>query len=241
MNRYILKGSCLSKYGQYCPIAQALELIGDRWTLLIIRDMLTGTQHFTDLERGLPRISRALLSKRLKQLQDAGIVEKRFIDSQRRSTEYHLTEAGWELQDVVNSLLLWGAKWSFADPSLDQLDPLLLLWWMRSRVNRDQLPDDRVVMQFNFNGAEVVTYWLILTRKDVTLCLTDPGFEINVYVTADLETFFKVWLGRMPYLDALESRKIRLDGIPRLTKAFPTWFAWSLAAPVVASFQQPHA
>lgn len=223
----------MSKYGQYCPVAQALELLGDRWTLLIVRDMLTGTSHFNDLKRGLPGISRALLSKRLRHLQDIGVVEKYFNDSGRRTTEYHLTQAGSALHDVINSLLMWGVTWAFDDPSEEQLDPLLLMWWMHNRVNHDQLPDERVVIQFNFHGAKTETYWLVLTVSDVTICMTDPGYEINLIISADLATFFKLWLGRITYNEAITDYNVSVDGIPQFIRAFPTWFAWSLAAPAV--------
>jgi DNA-binding HxlR family transcriptional regulator len=227
----------MSKYGQYCPVAQALEILGDRWTLLIIRDMLTGTRHFNDLERGLPGISRALLSQRLQGLAEAGVVEKQIHHAGRQSTEYHLTPAGRALEGVIYSLLMWGATWAFGDPSPDQLDPLLLMWWMRNRVNVDLLPEGRTVIQFDFCGAKSVTYWLILMREDVTLCLTDPGYEINVLVTADLATFFQVWLGRIPYSEAIRGCGVRVEGIPRYARAFPNWFLWSPAAEVVRAVE----
>ncbi len=223
----------MSKYGQYCPVAQALEILGDRWTLLIIRDMLAGTTHFNDLERGLPGISRGLLAKRLFQLQAAGIIEKQFHASGRQTTEYCLTQAGRELEAVIGSLLVWGATWAFGDPAPDVLDPLLLMWWMHDRVNTDQLPDGRTVVQFDFHGAENCAYWLILTRADVTLCMTDPGYGINVLVTADLATFFKIWLGRISFDEALADYDVRVESVPALIRAFPNWFAWSLAAPAV--------
>jgi DNA-binding HxlR family transcriptional regulator len=220
----------MSKYGQYCPVAKALEILGDRWTLLIIRDMLSGMRHFNDLERGLPGISRALLANRLRQLQQAGIVEKRLNGSGRQTTEYHLTRAGQELADVITSLVVWGANWAFGDPTPEDLDPVLLMWWMRNRVRVDQLPEHRVVVQFDFYGAATVSFWLILTQSDVTICLTDPGYEVNVLVTADLATYFKLWAGRISYREALNDYGVRVEGIPRLVRAFPTWFAWSLAA-----------
>lgn len=223
----------MSKYGQYCPIAQALEMLGERWTLLIIRDMLTGTRHFNDFARGLPGLSRGLLAKRLRQLENADIVEKRASDDGRHTTEYHLTPAGLALQPVINALLVWGSNWAFGDPSPEQLDPLLLMWWIRDRVNVDCLPDERITVQFAFHGASKDTYWLVMARDDVTLCLTDPGHEINVLVSADLAAFFKLWLGRIDYHEALRGYDVRVDGIPRLVRAFPDWFAWSAAAPAV--------
>lgn len=227
----------MSKYGQYCPVAQALDILGDRWTLLILRDMLTGTRHFNDLERGLPGLSRGLLWKRLQQLEAAGLIEKRINDSGRQTTEYHLTQAGKETQGVINSLLVWGAAWAFGDPSAEQLDPLLLMWWMHNHVNTGQLPEGRVVIQFNFHGAKTDTYWLVLSAADVTICLTDPGYEINIWVTTDLAVFFKLWLGRITYYEALNSYGVRIEGIPEMVRAFPHWFTWSPAAPVVRAMR----
>lgn len=221
------------KYGQYCPIAKAVEILGDRWTLLIVRDLLTGTCHFNDLERGLPGISRGLLAERLRRLQRMELVEKVNLSNGRRRTAYYLTEAGQELQAVINSLLVWGAHWAFEEPEENDLDPVLLMWWMRSRVRVDQLPEQRVVVRFDFTGAKEESFWLVLTREDVSVCLTDPGFELNVLVTADLAAFFQIWLGRISYFDALKDGQVEVDAIPSLVDAFPTWFAYSLAAPTV--------
>ncbi len=220
----------MSKYGQFCPVAKALDILGDRWTLLIIRDMLGGTTHFNDLERGLPGISRALLSARLRQLQQAGVVEKRTSGAGRQSTEYRLTQAGQELENVILSLTIWGEAWAFGEPSPEELDPVLLMWWTRNDVRRDRLPENRVVVQYDFmysrrNGS----FWLILTAADVTLCLTDPGFEVDVLVTADLAAFYKLWWGRITYEQATRDYGVRVEGVPRLVRAFPDWFAWSAA------------
>lgn len=221
------------KYGQYCPIAKAAEILGDRWTLLIVRDLLVGTHHFNDLERGLPGISRGLLAERLRRLQRMGLVEKVDLGNGRRRTAYHLTEAGRELQGVIDSLLIWGARWAFAEPEESELDPVLLMWWMRSRMHVDLLPADRITVQFDFTGASRQSFWLVLTKEDVSICLTDPGFELDILVTADLATFFQVWLGRIAYADALRDGRVRVDAIPLLAHAFPTWFAYSLTAPAV--------
>jgi DNA-binding HxlR family transcriptional regulator len=224
----------MNKYGQYCPVAMATEILGDRWTLLIVRDLLTGVRHFNDLERGLPGISRGLLSDRLRRLQQTGVLEKH-SHGKGRKTEYRLTPAGKELQEVVHALMVWGARWAFDEPTEEQLDPLLLMWWMRNRVRQEQIPGERVVIQFDFLHDKKETYWLILTPGDVSVCLTYPGFEPDVIVTTELATFFQVWLGRISYHEALETNAIQVDAIPALARGFPTWFAWSLAAPAVRS------
>lgn len=221
------------KYGQYCPIAKATEILGDRWTLLIVRDMLTGTQHFNDFERGLPGISRGLLADRLRRLEQVGIVEKLEREYGRNRTQYQLTKAGQELSPVIDSLLNWGAKWAFGEPEQNDLDPILLLWWMRDRVQVDQLPDQRVVVQFDFKGAVKETDWLVLQKEDVSVCLSHPGFEIDMLVTADIATLFKVWLGRMEFSEAVHQQQIEIDAVPALARAFPDWFAYSYAVPAV--------
>lgn len=221
------------KYGQYCPIAKATEILGDRWTLLIVRDMLTGTQHFNDFERGLPGISRGLLADRLRRLEQVGIVEKLEKEYGRNRTQYQLTKSGQELYPVIDSLLNWAAKWAFGEPEQNDLDPILLLWWMRDRVRVDQLPDQRIVVQFDFKGAVKETDWLVLQKEDVSVCLSHPGFEIDVLVTADIATLFKVWLGRMEFSEAVQQQQIEIDAVPALARAFPDWFAYSYAAPAV--------
>lgn len=221
------------KYGQYCPVAKAAEILGDRWTLLIVRDLLTGTRHFNALERGLPGISRGLLAERLRRLQRMGVVEKLEEAAGPRRTEYRLTQAGLELQAVVESLLVWGARWAFGHPEANDLDPVLLLWWMRSRVRVEQLPEQRVVVQFDFKGAVNESYWLILTREDVSICLTPPGFELDVLITADLATCYQVWLGRMEFAAALKASLVEIEAIPSLAGRFPDWFSYSHAAATV--------
>ena len=227
----------MSKYGQYCPVAKALEIVGDRWTLLIIRDLLMGSGHFNELERGLPGISRALLAGRLRHLQRAGLVEKHLSGAGRQTTAYGLTQAGRDLFGVIGALRAWGEAWAFGDPTPDELDPVLLMWWLRKRVEVDRLPERRVVAQFDFSSSDrrettTVSFWLILTRTDVTLCLTDPGYEIEVRITADLATLYRVWGERIGYREALASGGVRVDGQRKLVRAFPHWFGWGEPATV---------
>jgi DNA-binding HxlR family transcriptional regulator len=216
----------MSKYGQYCPVAKSLDILGDRWTLLIIRDMLTGVSHFNELERGLPGISRAVLANRLQRLCRAGVIEKLVNESGRQTTTYRLTLAGQGLSGVIGALWVWGEVWAFGDPALDELDPVLLMWWMRRRVEVDLLPARRVVAQFDFYGAATLSFWLILTRADVTLCLTDPGYEVQVSVLADLATLYRVWGQRISYRQALAMGSVRVEGQTSLVRAFPRWFGW---------------
>ncbi|WP_420645113.1 winged helix-turn-helix transcriptional regulator [Candidatus Leptofilum sp.] len=226
------------KYGQYCPIAKAVEILGDRWTLLIVRDLLTGTRHFNNLERGLPGISRGLLAERLRRLQRMGLVEKVAVANGRQRTAYYLTEAGQELHTVIDSLLVWGARWAFEEPEENELDPVLLMWWMRGRVRRETLPAGQTVVRFDFEGAKYETFWLLLKREDVSICLTDPGFDLDVLVTADLSAFFQIWLGRLTFAEAQRAKLVQVDGIPTLVEALPTWFSYSLASPAVRAAQK---
>ena len=221
------------QYGQYCPIAKAVEILGDRWTLLIVRDLLCGTNHFNELERGLPGISRGLLAGRLRRLEQMGLLEKRREGNSRQRTTYLLTEAGRQIQPIMDSLLTWGAHWAFGEPEVEELDPVLLMWWMRGRMQVDQLPQPRVVLQLDFTGVKEDRFWLILTKEDVSSCLTEPGFDLDVLVTADLATFYQIWLGRISYFDALNDNLVEVDAMPSLARALPTWFAYSLTAPAV--------
>jgi DNA-binding HxlR family transcriptional regulator len=226
------------QYGQYCPVARASEILADRWTPLIVRELLAGIRHFNDLDRGLPGISRALLVERLRRLERSGLVERRAVEG--RVPEYHLTQAGRELQRVIDVLGGWGARWAFGDPRRTELDPLVLLWWMRRRVHRHRLPPGRVVMEFDFHGTRRGTYWLLLQRSDVSVCLQHPKFAVDLRVTADIAGFYRVWLGRISLGEALREHLIRLDGVPTVVRAFPRWFAWSPMADAVRAASPRH-
>jgi DNA-binding HxlR family transcriptional regulator len=222
----------MNKYGQYCPTARAVEIVGDRWTLLIVRDIFCGTHHFNALERGLPGIPRAILAERLKRLQQTGIIE-RVPENEKRKVGYYFTPAGKELVPIVEMLTQWGAKWAFGEPEEAELNPILLLWWMHSRVHKDRLPEQRVVVEFDFQEARPKRYWLVLQPEDVSVCIRHPGFEIDVLVTAELSAFLQVWLGRISFGEALRDQRIELDGMPVFTRDFPDWFALSQVAGIV--------
>lgn len=213
-------------YGQYCPISRALDVLGERWTLLIVRDLLTGSTRFNDLARGLPGLSRSLLSKRLRQLERDRIVEK--LDG-----EYLLTEAGEELYDVVFGLGRWGARWAFGDPDPDELDPELLAWWMHDRFDTAELPDRRVVVELRFTD-DAARFWFVTQSGETTVCLADPGFEVDVLITAGLSSLYRVWVGQLPLRDAVRDGHMRFDGPAALTRRMPAVLRLSPIAPVVA-------
>ena len=227
------------EYGQYCPVARASEILADRWTPLIVRELLAGVLHFNELDRGLPGISRALLVERLRRLERTGVVVRR-PGPIGNLTEYHLTPAGRELQRVIDAVGGWGARWAFGDPRPSELDPIVLLWWMRRRARRDQLPRQRIVVQLDFRGARSGSFWLILEQTDVSVCLQHPRFDVDLRVDADIAAFYRVWLGRTPLDQAVREGHVRLEGVPALVRAFPRWFAWSpMAASVRAATRTP--
>ena len=226
-------------YGQYCPVARAAEILADRWTLLIVRELLIDVKHFNELERGLPRMSRTLLAERLRRLEDTGVVQRRQAPRGKR-TEYRLTQAGRELKGIVDAFCEWGARWAFGPPRPDELDPLVLLWWMRRRVCFDQIPRSRVVIQFDFRGGSHRRYWLLIEPAEASICLKHPGFDVDVIVTADIKALYQVWLGRVLLEDALRARQVRLDGMPSDIQDFPRWFGQSrMAATVRAAMGTP--
>ena len=222
----------MNLYGQYCPVARASEILADRWTLLIVRELLADIHRFNELDRGLPGISRGLLVDRLRRLERMGIVERR-TDPDGQVVEYYLTLAGRQLQHVIDVLGGWGARWAFGDPGHTELDPVVLLWWMKRRVHLRRLPPARTVIQFDFRGGRTGRYWLVLERPDVSVCLQHPRFEIDLWVAADINAFYRVWLGRITLGEALRQNLVRLDGPPAVVRAFPRWFAWSPMAPAV--------
>ena len=177
-------------YGQFCPVAKAAEIVAERWTPLVLRELVCGSHRFSHLHRGVPLMSRTLLAQRLGQLEDAGIIRSA-ARTKGRGREYFLTPAGEELRPVIERLGEWGQRWARSKVSADDLDAGLLMWDIHRRVNTDRLPDRRVVVQFDFRAVPKTvrrppTYWLILERRDVDLCLKDPGFEIDLFVNADL-------------------------------------------------------
>ena len=213
-------------YGQYCPIAHALEVLGERWSLLIVRDMIVGRSRFNELARSLPGLSRSLLTKRLRQLEAAGIVEQ--LDG-----EYLLTEAGQDLEPIVFGLGEWGAKWVFDEPRESELDAALLVWWMHTRLDVSELPERRVVLRLDFED-DPRPFWLLVEQGSASVCMTDPGFGVDVSLRSDLASMYEVWLGKLELRSAMRSGRVTLAGEQALTRRIPKVFELSPVAQMVA-------
>ncbi|MFQ6325070.1 winged helix-turn-helix transcriptional regulator [Nocardia sp. CWNU-33] len=210
-------------YGQYCPISRALDVLGERWSLLILRDLLIGTSRFNDLARGLPGLSRSLLAKRLRQFERAGLVEK-------AGGNYLLTVAGQELEPILFGLGEWGARWTFGEPRQEELDPGLLVWWMHSRLDTSSFPGKRHVFAVRFRD-EVRRYWIVVESGIASVCVGDPGYPVDVSITADMASLYQVWLGRMPLSRAVRTGRVEFAGPSALTRRMPPVLKLSPVAP----------
>jgi len=212
-------------YGQFCSIARALDLLGERWTLLVVRELLSGSRRFTDFQRGLPRISRTMLSARLRELLDAGVIARDDADG----PAYRLTAPGEELFSVVRELGTWGQRWLPRDLPREELDLDVLAWDMHRRVNREALPIVPVVARIEVPGARV--RYLLLRRSEVSLCATNPGFPDELRVRASLRTLTRWWRGDVSLAGA-RAEGMTIEGRRELVHAFPTFFERYLLAEV---------
>lgn len=221
-------------YRQFCPVALGAEVFAERWTPLILRELLLGSQRFSELRRGLPRISRNLLTQRLASLERTGLIKRR-RRSNGRGFDYQLTQAGEELRPAVVALGTWGYKWAAAELRPDNLDAGLLMWFLRRRVRVENLPEGRVVIRFDFRapGARAYwlegqqSFWLILERPVVDLCVSDPGFEVDLTVSADLPELTRVYLGHISLAQATRQGSVEVLGHRELRSGFRNWIGVS--------------
>jgi DNA-binding HxlR family transcriptional regulator len=220
------------EYGQYCPVSLGSEVVADRWTPLILREMVLGSTRFNDIERGLPGISRSLLLQRLGHLERKGVLERRPARA-GRGNEYHLTPAGRDLEGVIMALGEWAIRWMYAEPEPADVDPVALTWWMHRRVDTPRLPDRRVVIEFDYKGVNATVIWLILDRGEPSVCVKHPGFDSDISVVTDTASFMRVFSGIESLGDARRRGTVTLDGPTSLTRSFGTWFLWSPFAPTV--------
>lgn len=215
-------------YKQFCPVAMAAEVLCTRWTMVLMRELVAGTTRFNDLRRGVPKMSPALLSTRLKELEMAGVIERMPLKSEKGVFEYHLTDAGKDLRPVVEAIGLWGQKWVESSLSLKNLDPSLLMWDMRRNLDPSPLPSIRTVVQFLYSDLPATKshWWLVIEPGgEVDLCWSDPGFEIDLYVTTDLRTMTAIWMG----LGTIESErdKMELLGEKKIAETMQIWLGLS--------------
>lgn len=224
-------------YRQFCPVAMAAELLCTRWTIVLLRELIAGSTRFNDLRRGVPRMSPALLSQRLKDLQAAGVVAK--VTSASGAVEYRLTEAGKELQPIVDAFGIWGQRRINAEVSLEHLDVQLLMWDMHRGLNTTPMPKRRVVIQFIYPDlpANQRNAWLLVDPEiGVDLCAADPGFDVDLYVSVDLRTMTAIWMGYETVRGALATQAMTLTGDDGLAKDMQTWLGLSPFAPYAPGF-----
>ncbi len=217
-----------SGYKQFCPLSMAAEVLCTRWTMVLLRELVAGSTRFNDLRRGVPKMSPTLLSQRLKELELSGIIERKEVPGEKGIHEYRLTEAGKDLRAVVEAMGFWGQKWVESRLSLKNLDPSLLMWDMRRNLNPTPLPDGRTVIQFLYQDLPQTkrSWWLVVEKHgEVDLCWSDPGFDIDLYVTTDLHTMTAVWMGLTTVQKA--GTKVTLTGDRQIAAHIQTWLGLS--------------
>jgi DNA-binding HxlR family transcriptional regulator len=220
----------IGSYKQFCPVAMAAEILCTRWTVVLLRELIAGSTRFNELRRGVPRMSPALLSQRLKDLEVAGIVVRISSASERGVFEYQLTPAGRELGPIIEAFGIWGQRRIEADLSLQHLDAQLLMWDMRRNLNTTPMPAHRSVVQFAYPELPAAQrlWWLIVDPQGgVDLCSIDPGFDVDLYVSVDLRTMTAIWMGLDTVRVALANRRMMLTGNRQLAAAMQSWLGLS--------------
>lgn len=219
-------------YGQFCPVAQAAEILAERWTPLVVRELLAGSRRFNEIHRGVPLMSPSLLAQRLRTLEDAGLVQRRVAGD--GASEYQVTEAGVELGPVIECLGNWGKRWARREVRQEEHDPGLLMWDLHRRLRVDQFPDRRTVIHFELTDVSSKRrfYWLVIENGAVDVCLKDPGFEVDLYVAGDLKTLTAVWVGDLTLDQAIRRDAIRLSGPRALSRSFKSSLMLSVFANV---------
>jgi DNA-binding HxlR family transcriptional regulator len=213
----------VATYGQYCPIARASEILAQRWTPIILRNLLNGCSTFGEIASAAPGIPRSLLTSRLRELERVGVVWSDANPSGRGSL-YHLTKAGEDLKEPLTALGTWGERWLELAP--EHCDPYVVLWtWCNWYLEYDRLPRQRVVVQFEFADQAVKNrhFWLIFDGQRSEVCRNAPGYETDLFVQAESMALAEWHLGRLAWDDAVRADRIRVHGPARLRRILPTW------------------
>jgi len=224
MNERLKSGS----YGQFCPVAMASEILCSRWTALVLRELLRGSTRFNDLRRGVPRMSPSLLSRRLKELEEAGVIAAHATD-QPGVMDYRLTEAGRDLEPVIMSFGIWGQRWIESSLSLKNLDPSLLMWDMRRNIAPAVLPASRCTIRFTYPelSAGRRTWWLVIDGDGVDLCSVDPGYDVDLYVRSSLRNMTAVWIGVTTLKAEIASGNVVIAGNEAVARSIHDWLGLS--------------
>lgn len=220
----------MSRYGQFCPVAKSAEILGNPWSILIVRELLLGSNRFSTLQRGLPRISPTVLNKRLKELEETGVIVKRPL-SGHRGHEYRLTPAGRELSSVIEALVVWGMRWARDEMGEEDFDITFLMFDVQRNIALDQLPGGETVLCFQFPDLDDFGHWwIVCDGSEADLCYQDPGKDVNVYITATSRDLIGVWMGDLALSEALADERVTVIGEPAIRNSFRRWFPLSSAA-----------
>ncbi len=218
-------------YGQFCPVAKATEVLGERWTPLIIRELLSGEQSFNALRKGVPLMSPSLLSSRLKSLEATGVIRR---EKTGRGVTYSLTDSGEELRSIIEQLGVWGQRWARSDMRKKDLDPSLLMWDMHRRIDTSYFGDERTVLRFEFVDypAKMRLWWLVVTGTEVDICLKDPGHDVDLLIQSTLKTMTQIWMGDLSVTRARREGLLRVTGNSVLNRSMTSWIGCSSLAAV---------
>jgi DNA-binding HxlR family transcriptional regulator len=231
--------AAMDDFAAFCPLTLTTDVIGDRWTPLVLREMLLGNTRFNDIARSLPGMSRSLLTQRLKHLERKGVVETWPSPSGRGNT-YHLTPAGKDLHDVLMAMGRWSIAWMYDKLDPSDIDAESLMWWMHRRVDPTTVPDERVIVQFDHTAPERRSYWMVFERRSASVCVVDPGFPVGAVVRCPTEQLARVFSGSESWNAAVRSGTIDVSGRREVVRSMPTWFLWSPWAPDVREHVLAH-
>ena len=217
-------------YGQFCPVAKASEILTTRWTPLIMRELISGSHRFNEIHRGVPLMSRALLSKRLKDLEKMNVIE-RVQTKKSDSAEYHLTVSGKELRPIIVAMGVWGTRWLESNRESNEWDAGVLMWDIRRRLDLDAMPNrERTVLHFDYSDtpSELRLWWVVVEDGEVDLCQSDPGYEVNLYFYSTVYTIANIWMGKLNLDHALDDERLVVQGDLDLEKSMKSWFQLSV-------------
>jgi DNA-binding HxlR family transcriptional regulator len=213
----------MTSYADYCPITAGVEVLGDRWTPLVIRELMVGSEGFNEIHRGIPRMSRTLLAQRLRMLERRGLIRREGAE-RGRPGRYVLTDVGQALTPIVWSIGQWAAEWIFGDPTDDDCDGLSVIWRMHQHAINAKLPEQRVVVHLVLTGPGAAQGWLGIDQRGITACKDDPGYDIDLVVEADTGHMQRWLIGVVSFRELLRNGHARVIGPSRLARTFPTWF-----------------